>query len=163
MEYNYFAYEKNEANITVHKLAKWFREEKFEGDVNEGYISFHSQNNYDEIWGSNAKLKIEWSKKERVDFFHAKEVQASIDTYNAINVVVIKKERDWLNSHEFSYWFGKRTKMVRKRYYPENFIHGIFYCDMTLRQISMTAEIIREHYEGFKPYILECYNSIICH
>ena len=163
MQKNYYIYDKPNLKILVNKMPIWFNEINVEGNENEGIITFETNNIYDEIWGPNAKLKIEWSKKERVDFFHAKEVQASIDMYNAINVVVIKKERDWLNSHEFSYWFGKRTKMVRKRYYPENFIHGIFYCDMTLRQFSMTSEIIREHYEGFKPFILEAFNSINCH
>ena len=44
MEYNYYTYEKKEeANIIVHKLAKWLIEEKFDGDVNQGYISFHSK------------------------------------------------------------------------------------------------------------------------
>ena len=163
MQKNYYIYEKANLKILVNKMPIWFNEISVEGDENKGIINFESSNDYDEIWGPNAKIEFEWFKKERLDFFHAKEVQASIDTYNAINVVVVKKERDWLNSHEFSYWFGKRTKMVRKRYYPENFIYGLFYCDMTLRQFSMTAEIIREHYEGFKPFILEAFNSIICH
>ena len=163
MQKNYYIYEKPNLKILVNKMPIWFKEINVEGNENEGIINFETNNNYDEIWGPNAKLEIEWSKKERVDFFHAKEVQASIDTYNAINVVVIKKERDWLNSHEFSYYFGSRNKMIRKRFYSENHIFGLFYCEVTERQFELHANIIREHYKGFKPYILEAFNSINCH
>ena len=163
MQKNYYIYEKPEYKIVINKMPIWFKEIEFSGDQNKGTIKFATYNDYDEIWGPNAKIDLEWVQKERINFFHAKEVQASIDMYNSINVVVIKKERIWLNSHEFSYWFGKRTKMIRKRYYPENFIHGVFYCDISERQFNITCEIIREHYDGFKPYILEAYNSIVCH
>ena len=83
--------------------------------------------------------------------------------FNAINVVVTKKENTWLMSHEFTYFFGQRRKMVRKRYYAENIIHGVFYCDMSERQFNLSAYIIRNHYEAFKPFILECFNSVNCH
>ncbi len=99
----------------------------------------------------------------RIKFFHAREVQESIDIYSANNIVVIKKELVWLHTHEFTYWFGNRTKIIRKRHYPENNIHGVFYCELTERQFNMHSVIIGDHYTGFKPYILECYNSIICH
>lgn len=163
MEYNYYTYEKKEANITVNKLAKWFREEKFEGDVNEGFISFHSQNDYDEIYGSNAKMEITWEKKDRAGFFHGKEVQNSIELYSSIGFVILKKESDWLLSHEFVTWFGQRTKMIRKRYYREKCIHGIFYCDVTERLINIHANVIDKHFDNFKPFIIKSLNTTICH
>jgi len=163
MEYNYYTYEKKEASITVHRLAKWFKEVKFEGDVNEGYISFHSQNDYDEIYGSNAKMEIAWEKKERAGFFHGKEVQNSIELYSSIGFVIIKKESDWLLSHEFVTWYGQRTKMMRKRYYREKCIHGIFYCDVSERLINIHVNVIDKFYENFKPFIIKSLNTIMCH
>ncbi len=162
MEYNYYAYEKNEANITIHKLAKWLIEEKFEGDANEGYISFHSQNDYDEIYGSNAKMEITWEKKDRIGFFHGKEVQNSIELYSSIGFVITNKESDWLLSHEFVTWFGQRTKMMRKRYYREKCIHGIFYCDVTERLINIHTNVIDKHFDNFKPFIIKSLTTIIC-
>ena len=160
---NYYIYQKSEANIIINKMPIYFKEVEFTGDKTKGTIRFDSQNNYDEIWGPNAKLEIEWSPKERTRFFHAKEVQESIDAYNAIKVVVTRKETSWLNTHEFTYWSGGRNKIVRKRYYPENHIHGTFYCEFTERQFELHTVVIREHYEGYKPFILEAYNSLICH
>ncbi|MBY9020893.1 MAG: hypothetical protein KGD67_07535 [Candidatus Lokiarchaeota archaeon] len=163
MEYNYFTYEKEECNITIHKLAKWFREETYEGDKDEGNISFYSQNDYDEIYGSNAKMEITWQKKDRNSFFHGKEVQNSIELYSSIGFAIINKESDWLLSHEFVTWFGQRTKMMRKRYYREKCIHGIFYCDVTERLINVHINIIDKFYDNFKPFIIKSLNTIICH
>jgi len=164
MEYNYYTYEKKEeANIIVHKLAKWLIEEKFDGDVNQGYISFHSQNDYDEIYGANAKMEISWEKKDRMGFFHGKEVQNSIEIYSSVGFAVINKKSDWLLSHEFVTWFGQRNKMMRKRYYREKCIHGIFYCDVTERLINVHTNIIDKFYENFKPFIIKSLSTIICH
>ena len=55
------------------------------------------------------------------------------------------------------------TKIVRKRYYPENHIHCTFYCEFTERQFELHTVVIREHYEGYKPFILDAYTSLICH
>ena len=163
MQKNYFIYEKSEFNVTINKVPIWFKEVEVTGDENKGTIKFHSQNNYDEIWGPNATMEFDWLKKDRTKFLHSREVQESIDIYNAINVVVTKKEQVWLHTHEFTYWSGGRSKMIRKRYYPENNLHGVFYCELTERQFNMHSVIIRDHYEGFKPYILESFKSIICH
>ncbi len=163
MQKNYYVYEKPELNFIIYKLPIWFKESSYEGDEKKGTIFFNSYNEFDEIYGSNAKIEINISEKERLDFYHPKEVQESINLYNAINVVVTKKERTWLNSHEFTYWFGNRRKMIRKRYYQENHIHGLFYCELTGRQFDIHAVVVKDHYEGFKPFLLEAYNSINCH
>lgn len=163
MQYSYFVYEKSEYNIKVNRMPIWFKEVQSEGDVNEGYIILHSNNDYDENWGADAKMEINWLKKERLDFLHYKEVQNSIDVFNAINMVITEKENTWVMSHEFTYWFGNRSKMIRKKYYVENAIHSIFYCDLTERLFSIHTSIINKHFDNFKPYILESFKSIICH
>ena len=163
MEYNYYKYVKPECNLTVDKMPKWFREVKFEISENEGLIILNSYDEYDEIYGSNAKIEIMWEKKNRAEVYHAKEVQTSIDVYNAIGMVVISRENTWLRSHEFTYWYGNRNKMMRKRYYKEKAIHGVFYCDITERVYNIHATIIDKYYENFKPFILKSYTTVVCH
>jgi hypothetical protein len=163
MERTTYPYEKPEVDLKINKMPIWFREIEFNGDEAEGTIILRSKNDYDEIWGSNAKMEISWEKMERENYLHARAVQQSIDMYNAIDIVITKKETIWVRSHEFTYWLGNRTKMIRKHYYPENSIHGIFFCDVSGRIFNLHTKIIREHYEGFKEYILDSYKSVICH
>lgn len=163
MEYNYFIYEKPECSLIVNKMPIWFKEEECEVNEDNGYVILHSQNDYDEIWGSNSKFEIKWDKIDRTDLFYYKEVENSIETYNAIGIVVTNKERDWLMSHEYTSWFGHRRKMIRKRYYVEKVIHGIFYCEVTERLFNLHTSIIESMYENFKPYIIKSYSSIECH
>jgi hypothetical protein len=96
MEYNYYAYEKPECKIQVQKLPIWFKEVKFEGNEIEGNITLHSQNEYDEIYGSNAKLEISWDKKYRDNLYYGKEVQKSIELYNSIGFAITQRENTWL-------------------------------------------------------------------
>lgn len=163
MQQNYFHYEKENYNLEIGRMPIWFKETEAQGSSEEGNITLKSQNDYDEIWGPNAKFEISWITKERTKFFHAREVEETIEMYNAIDFVITNKEQNWLRTHEFTVWFGNRTKMIRKRYYPENAIHGLFYCELTNRLFNLHASVIRKHYEGFRPYILEGFNSFICH
>ncbi len=163
MEKTSYIYQKTESNIVINKMPVWFEEATTEGDNKNGYISWKTPNQYDEIWGSLGNMNLEYSSLERGKFFHPKEVQRTIDQFNAINVIISKKENDWINSHEFTIWYGTRRKLIRRRYYKENSIHGIFYCDVTERVFSIHAAIIEDHYEGFRPYLLNCFNSIACH
>ena len=163
MEYNYFIYSKPECRIVINKMPIWFQETEYEGDENQGSIILNSQNDYDEIWGPESKIEISWEKKDRINLFYYKEVQNSIDIYNAIGLVVTEKNRDWLLSHEITFWLGHRTKMIRKRLYHENGIHCIFYCDVSERLFNIHTSVIGNKYEIFKPYILNSYNSVICH
>ncbi|MBD3215288.1 MAG: hypothetical protein GF311_21955 [Candidatus Lokiarchaeota archaeon] len=163
MQYTYYVYKKDEANITINRMPVWFKEIQFDGDEKEGLIILHSNNEYDEYWKANAKMEINWESKERENFMHYDAVQKSIDVYNAINMVVTEKNNDWLNSHEYTWWFGNRRKMIRKHYYAEKAIHGLFYCDISERLFSFHTGIIDELYENFEPYVLECYKSIVCH
>ena len=163
MEYNYFVYKKPECGITINRMPKWYKEIEYEGDENNGSIILHSQNEHDEIWGPESKMEVSWEKKDRMNFFYYKEVQNSIDVYNAIGIVVTEKNRDWLMSHEITFWLGHRNKMIRKRFYHENGIHCVFYCDITERLFNIHTSIIGDQYEHYKPYILNSYNSIVCH
>jgi hypothetical protein len=163
MEQTYYVYKKHEFNLTIHRMPIWFREETLDGDEKAGHIILHSANEFDENWKANAKMEITWEPKSRLDFAHYKEVQKSIDIYNSISVVVSKKENTWVNSHEFTFWFGNRRKRIGRNYYVEQSIHGVFYCDQTERLFSLHTTIIDKHYENFKPYIKECYQSIHCH
>ena len=86
MEYNFYVYNKPECKLTINKMPIWFKEIEYEGDENNGYIILHSENDYDEIWGPNTKLEIKWEEKERMNLFYYKEVEKSIDTYNAIGM-----------------------------------------------------------------------------
>ena len=163
MEYNYFVYNKPECAIKINKMPAWYKEIEYEGDGDQGFIILHSQNEYDEIWGPDSKMEINWEKKEKMNFFYYKEVQVSIDMYNAIGVVVTEKNKDWLRSHEITFWSGHRNKMIRKRFYTEKVIHCIFYCDINERLVNVHTSIIGDQYENFKPFILKSYNSIECH
>ncbi len=163
MEYNFFVYKKPECGITINKMPKWFQETEYKGDENQGFITLHSQNEHDEIWGPNSNMEISWEKIDRPNLFYYKEVQKSIDIYNAIGLVVTEKNRDWLLSHEITFWLGSRNKMIRKRFYHEKAIHCIFYCDMSERLFNIHTSMIGEKYEEFKSYILKSYNSIVCH
>ena len=163
MEYKYYIYSKPECKITINKMPIWFKEIEYEGDENQGSIILHSQDEYDEVWGPNSKMEINWEKKERLNLFFYKETQNSIDVYNAIGLVVTEKEKDWLMSHEIVFWYGHRNKMIRKRFYDERAIHCIFYCDISERLFNIHTNMIADFYENFKPYILKSYNSLICH
>ncbi len=163
MEYHFYVYNKPECNFSINKMPIWLREVTFEGDENNGSITMHSQDEYDEIWGPNSTLELNWEHKDRANLFYYKEVESSIETYNAVGIVVTKKERDWQMSHEFTVWLGQRRKMIRKRYYIERVIHGIFYCEVTERLINIHTSIIEGMYEKFKPNLLKTFNSIECH
>ncbi|MFX1418238.1 MAG: hypothetical protein ACFE9N_04875 [Promethearchaeota archaeon] len=163
MEYNYFVYSKPECAIKINKMPKWFQEAEYEGNESKGFIVLNSKDEYDEIWGPNSKMEINWEEKDRMNFFYYKEVQNSIDVYNAIGLVVTEKNRDWLLSHEITFWLGHRNKMIRKRFYLEKAIHCIFYCDITERLFNIHTSMIAEMYEDSKPFILNSYNSVICH
>ena len=163
MEYKYYVYEKPEGNLHLTRMPIWFKEVEFNGNQNNGHLTLHSQNDYDEIWGANAKMEISWEKKERENFYYGREIQASINSYSSIGLVITSKENSWLLSHEFTTWFGKRSKMIQKRFYSEKSIHGIFYCDISQRIINIHTAIIDKYYENFKPFILKAYSSVICH
>lgn len=163
MEYNYYVYQKPECNFIVNKMPIWFKEIEYHGDGENGSIQLQSEKDYDEIWGSDAKVEIEWEKRDRMSLFYYKEVENSIATYNSIGIVVTQKERDWLMGHEITRWFGQRRKMIRKRFYIEKIIHGIFYCDITERLININTSIIESQFENYKTFVLKFYDTINCH
>jgi hypothetical protein len=163
MQQTNYPFKKERLGISINKMPIWFGETEITGDSENGSITLHTGNKYDEIWGANGKMEISWEKMTRPDFLHSKEVQNSIDQYNAIKMVITNKEQVWLRSHELTIWYGNRTKMMRKRFYREASIHGVFFCDVTERLFNIHTAIILEHYKGFKTFILDAYNSIECH
>ncbi|MFX1374369.1 MAG: hypothetical protein ACFFA0_01020 [Promethearchaeota archaeon] len=163
MEYNYYVYNKPECNIIINKMPKWYQEKEYEGDETKGFILLDTQIQHDEIWGSESIMEINWEKKDRMNLFYYKEVQNSIEVYNAIGLVVTEKNRDWLLSHEITFWYGHRNKMIRKRFYHEKAIHCIFYCDVTERLFNIHTSIIADKYENYMEFILNSYNSAVCH
>ena len=163
MEYNYYIYKKPECKFVINKMPIWLKEAEFEGDENNGTIILHSQEEYDEIYGPSSKFDITWEKKERMNLFYYKEVENSIEVYNAIGVVVTSKKKDWLLAHELTTWFGHRRRMIRRRFYVERAIHGIFYCDISQRLFNVHASVIESLYESAEPKILKSYSSIECH
>jgi hypothetical protein len=163
MEYNYYLYHKQECNLKILQMPIWFKEVNYEGDPKNGMVILHSQDEYDEYWGSNAKMQINWEEKDRSTFYYAKEVQKSIGIYNAIGVVVSLKEATWHLSHEFTFWYGERTKILHKRFYKEKCLHGIFYCDISNRLFNIHTDVIDNYFENFKQYLLKSYKTITCH
>lgn len=163
MEINYYVYNKPECAIKIDKMPIWYKEIEYEGDENRGTIRFNSQNDYDEIWGANSKMEITWEKKEQLNLFFYKEIENSIDVYNSIGIAITEKKKDWLRAHEFIFFFGHRKKMIRKRFYIEKIIHGIFYCDVSERLFNIHTSVIDDKYENFKPYVLKSYSTFICH
>ncbi len=163
MEITNYRYINEEFDFNVDKMPIWFEEVESTGDKNNGSVFLNTTNNFDENWGSLAKMEISWEKKDRLETFHAKEVQRAINLYNSIKVIIKKKEQSWIRSHEFTLLYGNRMKMVGRKFYPEDSIHGVFYCDISNRIFNIHTAVIKDHYEGFKSYILDAYNTFICH
>ncbi|MFW9901495.1 MAG: hypothetical protein ACFFDY_09410 [Candidatus Thorarchaeota archaeon] len=163
MEYNYYRYTKPECGVIINKMPIWYKEVEYSGDKIQGSITLQTQHEHDEIWGPESIMEINWEKKDRLKFFYYKEVQISIDMYNAVGIVVTEKNKDWLRSHEITFWSGHRNKMIRKRFYSEKVMHCIFYCDITETLFNVHTSIIGDRYENFKPFILKSFNSIECH
>lgn len=163
MQQTYYIYEKSEYNFLLKKMPIWFKENQILGDDNRGSIILHSQNDFDDYWGANAKMELDWVKMELEDFYHPREVQKSMDVYTSINVTISKKKNDILNSHDITWWRGQRRKRVELIIYEEKSIHAVFYCEYSKRLINMHCGIIKEYFGGFEPYILDAFKSIECH
>ena len=163
MEQTYYYFEKSEFNIILNKMPIWFKENQILGDENQGSIILHSQNDFDDYWGANAKMELDWIKKEREDFYHPREVQKSMDVYTSINYTITKKNNDLLNSHNVTWWRGQRRKRVVAKVYEEKCIHAVFFCEYSKRVINMHCGIINEYFGGFESYILDAFKSIECH
>lgn len=163
MQQNYYEYSNDKLNILIGKTPIWFKEVSTEGDKENGKVFLESHDEFDEAFGKSVKIELSWEKKDRSEYFHAREVQTSIDLYNSINIVASKKETKWLLSHELTYWFGDRTKLIRRKYYASNIIHGLFYCELTERYFQIHIEVIKKFLPNYETFILEMLQSITCH
>jgi len=160
---NYYVYLNEKCKININKTPIWFEAVKVEGTHESGQILFESSDEFDENWGKSVKIELSWFPKKREEYYHAREVQDSIETYNSINVVVTKKEHTWILSHEYTYWYGQRIKMIRKHYYPSIIIHGIYFCDITGRVVIIHFEVIRKYFENYEEFVIQMLKSIECH
>ena len=163
MEKKTYIYENREFNILINRMPIWFEEFNILGKTEKGSIMLHTTNIYDEMWGPAAKIEISWELLEIESFYHPKIVQKNIDAYTAVDVALTKKKNDWNNSHNYTLWYGTRRKLIKTSYFEELSIHGIFYCDITQRVIELYAGVLKDNYEGFEPYILDSFKSVICH
>jgi len=163
MQQNYYQIIKKEFKIAINKTPIWFQELSAEGDSENGKIFFESSDEFDEVWGKSVKIELSWEKKSRSEYYHAKEVQKSIDLYNSINVVASKKETIWHLSHELTYWFGEKMKLKRRKYYQSKILHGLFYCEITERFIEINFEVVSEYFPNYEPFLFEMMKSIECH
>lgn len=163
MQQTTYTYENEEFNILVRRMPIWFEEFEISGDLQQGSIILHSQNIFDDDWGPVAKIELNWEKMNLEKYYHPRALQKNIDVYGAIKVVLTKKKKDWLNSHIYTLWHGTRRKLIKRTPYVELSIHGIFYCENTQRVIDLNAGVIKEYFQGFEPYIIDAFNSFVCH
>jgi len=163
LQQTYYIYEKPELNFVFNKMPIWFKEVQILGDENRGSIILHTQNDFDDYWGANAKMELDWVKMKREEFYHPREVQKSMDVYTSINYTITRKNNDLLNSHDITWWCGMRRKRVSAKFYEEKCIHAVFYCEFSMRVLNLHCGIIDEHFGGFEPYIIDAFKSIQCH
>ena len=163
MQKTTYIFEKSDYNLILNRMPVWFEETNSSGNENAGSIRLETKNVTDELWGPIGNIEINWEHLDPSKAYFPKIVQKNIDVYDAIKVSLTKKKRDWLNSHNYTIWYGKRRKLIKTTYYEEISIHGIFYCDITQRAIDMNSGILNENFKGFESYILDAFNSIVCH
>ena len=58
MQQTNYAYKKERLGFSITRMPIWFGEIDVNGDDQNGSISLHTANNYDEIWGPNGKMDI---------------------------------------------------------------------------------------------------------
>ncbi len=164
MKRTYYVFEKPECKFSITKMPIWFEEiEMGQNNERKGRIVLHSANDFDDNWGANAKMEIMWEPKDRLNFTHYKEVEKTIEEFQAINIAVNRKENTWMRSHEFTFWYGSRRKRIGRSFYVERAIHGIFYCDQSQRLFSLHTGIIEKLYDNFEPYVKDAYLNVHCH
>ncbi|MHA1732735.1 MAG: hypothetical protein ACTSU5_12390 [Promethearchaeota archaeon] len=134
-----------------------------EGNEQSGKILFTSQKQADEFFGPEAELEVTWESISDMSFRHGRAVRDSIKMHNAIEVTVERRENDWLNSHEFTMWYGKRQKFIHKRLYGINYMHGLFYCEATYRFFNLQARVYSAVYASYEPYLKDAILSVVCH
>jgi len=134
-----------------------------EGDTKSGKVTFHSTSNYDEIWGADVKFDVTWELADRMTYNQAKKVRETIKMFNAIDIAVLKKETEWVRSHEMTYWYGGKKQIIQKRFYSTSIIHGIVLCEQTSRVFETHAVIVTPLFPNYEQLVLDAMRSLKCH
>lgn len=159
----HWVYRNLDNEISINNVPVYFEKIIEEGDKDKGYASFQSYNQYDEVWGSDVKLDVSWEKTDRATYLHGKKVRSTIELYNSIEVVVLKKDTEWVRSHEMTYWYGSRKQILKKRFYATTIIHSVMLCEQTSRVIESHAVIISSLMPNYENLVLDMMRSIQCH
>ncbi|GAB4331911.1 MAG: hypothetical protein Kow0069_39440 [Promethearchaeota archaeon] len=162
MEFSTWVFRNEEFGVFLDKVPNFMDRNLEEGSQVQGRITFVSQAEVDEYYGPEAELEVTWESMGAMSFRHGRALRDSIREHNAIDVVVESTERDWLNHHEFSMWFGSRRKFLHKRLYGISYVHGLFFCDQTQRYFQLQARIYAPAFESYKPHLVATIKSIRC-
>lgn len=163
MENSCWVYRNEECGIKINRVPIYFERDAEEGDADNGTTTFRSGSQFDEIWGPDATITVSWEKTNRMTYHHGKKVRETINMYNAINVGIVKKETEWLQSHECTFWWGQRKHMKKGHLYGSHLIHSIMLCEQTSRVVEVDARVIENRFPNYEKLILEFMRSIVCH
>lgn len=163
MEHSYWIYRNEDFGLSINKVPIYFERDTENGTFDEGSSVFKSGSMFDDIWGPDVKITVSWEKADRMTYHHGKKVRESIKMYNAINVGISKKKTEWLQSHECTFWWGRRKHMIKGHLYGSNLIHSIMLCEQTSRIIEVDARVIENRIRNYEALILEFMKSLVCH
>ena len=163
MKRTYWIYRNNDCGFNIEKVPIYLERKEENGNYETGLVSFKSTGQVDEIWGADVKLDVTWEKCNRITYNHGSKIKESIEIYNTLQVSVVKKQQEWIKSHEMTYWVGTRNKIKRKRFYASTIIHALYLCEVTERFFEIHAEIISSLFPNYENLILDAIKSMNCH
>lgn len=163
MKRTYWIYKNVDCRFNIEKVPIYLERLEEEGNYENGRVSFRSTGQVDEIWGADVKLEVTWEKCNRITYNHGSKIKESIEMYNTLQVSVVKKQHEWIKSHEMTYWVGTRNKIKRKRFYASTIIHALYLCEVTERFFEIHVEIISSLFPNYENLILDAIKSMNCH
>lgn len=163
MEYKSWVYRNENFKFSINKVPMQLELQSESGDQNNGILNFSSIKKYDEIWGPEAKLEVVWEKIDRIAYHHGKQVNDSIRIYGEIQVSILKKNTEWIRSHECTFWWGLKKQIMQKRLYSTSPIHCIMYCEQSNRLFQFHATIISMALPNYEDVLISCMKSLLCH
>jgi hypothetical protein len=165
MEKESWQYINSSVGIQLNKISNLFSNQNIEveGDQNKGRIVFKSTKISDEVWGPEAKIEVSWEKTDPLQYHHGLKVKETIRMFSSIEVVATKKETHWHLSHEMTYWFGNRQQILRRRFFPSNIIHAVFFCELSHRVFEIHFVTLTASYSKYEKHILDTFFSLQCH
>ncbi len=136
---------------------------KNEGDDKSGRFSIKSYREFDESYGAEAKIYVEWETIPKENYHHGKTSRNKISDFSTLEWVISGKEDKWHLSHDLTTFYGKRQKMEKRRVFVEYMIHGLVYCDYKQLFYNINCTVIEKYYENYKNLFLDVINSFACH